>query len=57
MPRQQALRFALRQPLDRALAVEYQPHWDRIIAGHAQLGDVALGNPRIAAGGLHRPTD
>jgi hypothetical protein len=57
MPRQQALGLALRQALDGAFAVEHQPHRDRIVAGHAQLGDVALGHPRVAAGGVHRTTD
>ena len=57
MPRLQALGLALRQALDRALAVEHQPHRARIVAGHAQLGDVALGHPGVAAGGLDRATD
>jgi hypothetical protein len=57
MPRQQALGLALRQALDRAFAIEHQPHRDRVVARYAQFGDVALGHAGIATGGIHRAPD
>ncbi len=57
MPGQQSLGIARGQALQCTLAVEHQPHRDRIVAGDLELGDVALEYAGVSWIGLDRTTN